>query len=56
MPGLGVVENPGSCVLDRLESVQRFAGYPKQDSIAVVQMAVDEGMDEGLSHSLGGTG
>lgn len=55
-PGLGVVETPWSCLLEILDSVQRFADYPKQDSIVVVHTAVDEGMDEGLSDSPGGPG
>lgn len=34
------------------EPDQGFAGYPGQDSIAVIQTGGDEGMGEGLPHSL----
>lgn len=53
LPGLGVLENPGSCVVDILEAFQCFAGYLKQNSTAVVQTAVNEGMDEGLGGATG---
>ncbi len=45
LPGLGASENPGSRVLDILEPVQGFAGNPKQDPIAVVEVGGDEGVD-----------
>ena len=53
LPRLGVVEDPGSRVLHKLEPVQGFGREPGQDSITVVQVEGDEGMDEGLSHRFG---
>ena len=53
LPGLGAGEDPGSRVLHILEPVQGFGREPGQDSITVVQVGGDEGMDKGLSHQLG---
>ena len=50
LPGLGAGEDPGSRVLHILEPVQGFGREPGQDSITVVQVGGDEGVDEGLSH------
>ena len=54
LPGLGAAENAGRLLLHTLEPVQGFAGNPGQDSVAVIQTKGDEGMDEGLCHSLRG--
>ena len=53
LPGLGAGEDPGSRVLHILEPVQGFGREPGQDSITVVQVGGDEGIDEGLSHRFG---
>ena len=53
LPGLGADEDPGSRVLHILEPVQGFGREPRQDSIIVVQVGGDEGMDEGLCHRFG---
>ncbi len=37
LPGLKAGENPGRRVLDKMESVQSFAGNTEQDSIMEVQ-------------------
>ena len=45
LPRLCMCEYPSSTVLNILESVQGFVGYPKQDTIAVVQAGGEESMD-----------
>ena len=52
LPGFGVGKNPSSGVLNILEPVQGFTGYPEQDSIAVVQTIRDEAMDQGLGNGV----
>ena len=50
LPGLSTDENPGGWALDILEPVQGFVGYPRQDSIAGVQIGSYGSTDEGFYH------
>ena len=50
LPGLCVGENPGSPVLDILESLEVLCWDPKKYSIAIVQPGSNISMNEFLSH------
>lgn len=44
LPRFGAGENPGSRILRILELVQGFARDPEQDSIAIVEKCLVEGL------------
>lgn len=48
LPGFCACEDPGSRVLDTLESVLGFIGQSEQDFVTVIQVRCDECMDEDL--------